>query len=52
MTRFIHDLRGRMARHAAYSNTLRELRALPVQTRIDLDIAGIEDEVAHKAVYG
>ena len=45
-------LRGRMARRAAYRDTLRQLRALPIGTRIDLDIAGIEEQVARRAVYG
>ena len=52
MSRFISTLRSELARRAAYSNTLRELRALPIETRIDLDIAGIEDRVARQAVYG
>ena len=29
-----------------------ELRRLPLAVRIDLDIAGIEDKVAARAVYG
>lgn len=49
---FLTDIRTSLARHAAYRTTLRELRALPIETRIDLDIAGIEPQVARNAVYG
>ena len=52
MTEFMHSLRARLQRRAAYSTTLHELRALPMDLRIDLDIAGIEDKVARQAVYG
>ena len=52
MTELFSALRRRARKHAAYRNTLRELRALPMETRIDLDIAGIEDKVAQRAVYG
>lgn len=39
--------------YAAYRRTLRELRALPIDTRLDLDIYSDEiPEIAEKAVYG
>ena len=52
MTHFFSDLRSRMHKRAAYRETLAELRALPLQSRIDIDVAGREDAVARKAVYG
>ena len=39
-------------KHLAYRATLHELRALPLDIKLDLDIAGIEDRVARRAVYG
>jgi len=39
--------------YAAYRRTLRELRSLPLDTRLDLDICRDEiPEIAQKAVYG
>lgn len=39
--------------YAAYRRTVRELQALPIDTRLDLGIHGDEiPEIAHKAVYG
>ena len=49
---FLTDLRTRLSRRAAYRATLAELRALPLDVRLDLDIAGAERGVAHRAVYG
>ncbi|MGR3495314.1 hypothetical protein [Citreimonas sp.] len=51
MTMFT-DLRARMARRARYRQTVYELRRLPIDVKLDLDIAGIEDRVARQAVYG
>jgi len=40
-------------KYAAYRRTLRELNALPLETRLDLDIyAGDIRKIAHAAVYG
>lgn len=52
MMSFIETTRNRLARRAAYRSTLQTLRNLPLVVRLDLDIAGIEDKVAAKAVYG
>jgi len=39
--------------YAAYRRTVRELQALPLDTRLDLEIYGDEiPQIAHKAVYG
>lgn len=35
-----------------YRQTLAALRALSLHSRIDLNIAGIENHVARRAVYG
>lgn len=49
---FYTDIRAALARRAAYRRTVSELRNLPIDVRLDLDIAGIEDRVARQAVYG
>ena len=48
----LNALRTRFDRSRAYRRTLSELRALPRNLRIDLDISGIEEQVARRAVYG
>ncbi|MCC1493358.1 glyceraldehyde-3-phosphate dehydrogenase [Cognatishimia sp. F0-27] len=45
-------IRKTFAQRTAYRSTLEELRSLPMSTRIDLDIAGREEQVARRAVYG
>mgnify|MGYP001812426670 CR=1 FL=1 len=46
---FLDDLKKR----AAYHRTLRELRRLPLDTALDLDIyPGDVQEIARRAVYG
>ncbi|MFZ5961443.1 hypothetical protein ACOXXX_00690 [Thalassococcus sp. BH17M4-6] len=47
-----NTLRDRIHKNAAYHRTLSELNALPLEIKLDLDIAGIEDKVARRAVYG
>lgn len=39
-------------RRYAYRRTLSALRNLPERTRLDCDIAGHENELARRAVYG
>jgi len=39
-------------RRYAYRRTLYTLRNLPERTRMDCDIAGHENEIARRAVYG
>ena len=41
-----------LARHFAYLRTRSTLRALPLRTRMDCNLDGREDELAHRAVYG
>ena len=50
MSDMMTNIRGRMARRAAYRRTLAELRSLPMDTRLDLDIAGVEDQDARNFV--
>ena len=46
---FLDDLKKRRA----YNRTLNELRRLPLDTRLDLDIYGGDiRDIARKAVYG
>ncbi len=52
MSAYAKETRSRFAKHMAYRRTLNELRALPLNIKLDLDISGIEAEVAKKAVYG
>ncbi|KMK67415.1 hypothetical protein [Puniceibacterium sp. IMCC21224] len=52
MTHMIQTLRDRMNRQIAYRRTVNELLALSLNSRLDLDIAGIEDKVAARAVWG
>lgn len=47
--RFMEDLQKRRA----YHRTLRELRRLPLDVALDLDIyKGDAEKIAHRAVYG
>lgn len=46
---FMNDLKKR----AAYHRTVRELRRLPLDVALDLDIfPGDAEAIAHRAVYG
>ena len=46
MTGFFSTLNTRLQKHSSYRRTLRELRGLPLETRLDLDMAGIEKDGA------
>ncbi|ETX30640.1 hypothetical protein [Roseivivax isoporae] len=52
MTSLFSTFRTRIEKRAAYRRTLRELRAAPLDVRLDLDIAGDEKAVARSAIYG
>lgn len=53
MTRLYETLRDRLDRRARYRRTLRELRSLPLDTALDLDIYhGDARRIASQAVYG
>jgi len=52
MTHLIATLRERARKRAEYNRTLAELRAMPLSTMIDFDIAPNElDRIARSAVY-
>lgn len=52
MTHLIATLRERARKRAEYNRTLAELRAMPLATMIDFDIAPNElDRIARSAVY-
>lgn len=53
MTMILDQIRSAAARRAAYVRTVRELRALPLDTALDLDIyPGDAERIARHAVYG
>ncbi len=52
MTQSIQSLRDRISRRIAYRRTLNALRSLPLNSRLDLGLAGKERRAAHRAVYG
>lgn len=52
MTHLIATLRERARKRAEYHRTVAELRAMPLATMIDFDIAPNEiDRIAYSAVY-
>ena len=53
MTDLISNIRVRMEKRARYNRTVRELRNLPLDVALDLDIyAGDAERIAARAVYG
>ncbi len=53
MTHLVTTLRTRLERRAAYLRTLRELRSMPLDVALDLDIDhGDAKRIAARAVYG
>ena len=47
------NIRDRASKARAYSRTVKELRSLPLDTQLDLNIySGDIEKIAHKAVYG
>ncbi|SIS88024.1 hypothetical protein SAMN05421759_10561 [Roseivivax lentus] len=51
MTLFDH-VKTRLDQHMRYTRTRHELKSLPFEQKVDLDINGREDAVARHAVYG
>jgi len=50
---FIETLADRVRKRARYTRTLAELRSLPIDTALDLDIYhGDAEMIARRAVYG
>ena len=53
MNELIRTIRRRAEQRAAYSETVRELRRMSIDTALDLDIYhGDIERIAHRAIYG
>ena len=53
MTQYIHVLRDRLEKRAAYNRTVEELRKMPQDIALDLDIyPGDAERIAYETVYG
>ncbi|MFP7570461.1 hypothetical protein [Marivita sp. S2033] len=53
MAQFMSSMRDRLSKRAAYNRTVREIREMPMDIALDLNIyPGDARKIAHKAVYG
>jgi hypothetical protein len=53
MAHFMSSLRDRLQKRAAYNRTVREIRSMPRDVALDLDIyPGDAEIIAQRAVYG
>ena len=53
MAHIISSLRDRLNKRAAYIRTVEAIRAMPLDTALDLDIyQGDAEKIARKSVYG
>ncbi len=53
MPAFASRLSARLAQRARYNRTVAELKAMPLEVALDLDIyPGDAEKIAHRAVYG
>ena len=53
MAHFMSSLRNRLAKRAAYHRTVSEIRRMPLDVALDLDIyPGDAEKIAYEAVYG
>ena len=53
MAHLMSSLRDRLQKRAAYHRTVREIRSMPLDVALDLDIyPGDAEQIAAKAVYG
>jgi hypothetical protein len=53
MAHFMSSLRNRLEKRAAYHRTVREIRAMPLDVALDLNIyPGDAEKIASRAVYG
>lgn len=53
MAQLMSSLRTRIEKRAAYHQTVREIRAMPLDVALDLDIyQGDAEKIAYDAVYG
>ena len=53
MAHLMSSMRDRLEKRAAYHRTVRELRSMPLDVALDLDIyPGDAEKIAAQAVYG
>ncbi|MGX9354403.1 hypothetical protein ACS3SW_04350 [Roseobacteraceae bacterium S113] len=53
MAHFMSSLRDRLAKRAAYQRTVEEIRKMPLDTALDLDIYRDDaEQIAYRTVYG
>ncbi|MFP7673004.1 hypothetical protein ACG74X_06555 [Marivita sp. S0852] len=53
MAQFMSSLRTRLQKRAAYYQTVSEIRSMPLDVALDLDIyPGDAEKIAYEAVYG
>lgn len=53
MAHFMSSLRDRLQKRAAYNRTVREIRSMPLDVALDLNIyPGDAEKIAAKAIYG
>jgi hypothetical protein len=53
MAHFMSSLRDRLQKRAAYHRTVREIRSMPLDVALDLDIyPGDAKRIAQRAIYG
>ena len=53
MAHLMSSLRDRLEKRAAYNRTVREIRRMPLDVALDLDIyPGDAEIIAERAVYG
>ena len=53
MTHLMSSVRDRLQKRAAYHRTVREIRAMPLDVALDLNIyQGDAEKIASEAIYG
>ncbi|MCH2165743.1 MAG: hypothetical protein MK098_13990 [Marinovum sp.] len=53
MTSFVSYLRDHISKRSAYRRTVEEIRSMPVNIALDLDIyPGDAERIAYRSVYG
>ncbi|WP_300585656.1 hypothetical protein [Marivita sp.] len=53
MAHLMSSLRDRLQKRAAYNRTVREIRSMPLDVALDLNIyPGDAEKIAAKAIYG
>jgi len=53
MALIMSSVRDRLQKRAAYNRTVQEIRMMPLDVALDLDIyPGDAEQIAYKAIYG